>query len=55
MTIIERKRFKSLPRGGEKQSWSEWQIVDGRRVVWRGCTEDVCRRFAVTQKFKITN
>lgn len=34
-TIRARQRTSASPGGGRKQSWSEWQVVQGRKVLGR--------------------
>lgn len=41
--IIEKQRRCASPREGMRQSWTEWQVVDGRRVLSRHDTEKQAR------------
>ena len=37
--VICKERRCASPREGLRQSWTEWQVVEGRRVVSRHDTE----------------
>jgi hypothetical protein len=44
LKIRLRERVLASPRDGERQSWTEYQVVQGRRVISRHDTEDQARR-----------
>lgn len=48
-TIRPRKRTESSPQRGLKSSWVEWQVVQGRRVVYRADTEAQAKEWIAQQ------
>lgn len=39
LQVRRRERVESSPKAGLDQAWTEWQVVDGRRVISRHGTE----------------
>jgi len=38
LTIRKRTRFQASPPAGLSQDWTEWQVMNGRKVLFRGGT-----------------
>jgi hypothetical protein len=43
--IRVKERINSSPREGERQSWTEYQVMEGRTIVYRGDTQEQAERF----------
>jgi hypothetical protein len=46
--VVEAERTNASPREGERQNWSEYQVVHGRRVVSRHDTRKQAYAAAVS-------
>lgn len=49
LRVVEKQRRYASPREGERQAWTEWQVLDGRKVLSRHDTE----RQAITASARI--
>lgn len=53
--LRRRERIDSSPPAGHSQSWTEWQVVVGRRIVIRMGTEKEARRVAEEDGIRVVN
>ena len=45
LKIRERERVQASPPPGHRQSWTEWQVVQGRKVISRHDFKEQAERF----------
>ena len=53
LTIRERHRVNASPREGERQSWVEWQVVEGRKVLSRHDFKEQAERAMIRATIKL--
>lgn len=46
LRIRRRERINASPKEGLRQAWTEYQVLDGRRIVSRHDTEEQARAWA---------
>lgn len=52
LRVVEKQRRLASPRDGERQSWTEWQVLDGRKVLSRHDTQRQAIAAAARVNFK---
>lgn len=50
MKIRRRERVEASPKRGLRARWVEWQVVDGRKVVYRADFESQAQEWIAKQQ-----
>lgn len=51
--LRKRERFQASPPDGMSQTWTEWQIIVGRKIYARHGTEREARRAAASANIQL--
>lgn len=52
LRVVEKQRRRASPRDGHKQAWTEWQVIDGRKVLSRHDTHRQAMDAAARHNYK---